>query len=59
MVNRNTQLVSQAKDSMIKVTTQVQANSECIREASNIIDEILKGAEHVSHVVGDLVKSSD
>ncbi|WP_417505240.1 hypothetical protein, partial [Marinomonas gallaica] len=30
-----------------------------IREASGIIDEILKGAEHVSHVVGDLVQSSD
>lgn len=59
MVNKNTQLVSQAKDSMLKVTNQVQMNSENIREASGIIDEILKGAEHVSHVVGDLVKSSD
>lgn len=59
MVNKNTQLVAQAKDSMVKVSAQVQTSSENIYEASGIIDEILKGAEHVSHVVGDLVKSSD
>ncbi|MCO4785055.1 MAG: PAS domain-containing methyl-accepting chemotaxis protein [Marinomonas atlantica] len=59
MVNKNTQLVAKAKESMIKVNAQVQTSSENIREASGIIDEILKGAEHVSHVVGDLVQSSD
>ena len=59
MVNKNTQLVAQAKESMVKVNAQAQKSSENIMEASGIIDEIFKGAEHVSHVVGDLVASSD
>ncbi|WP_425452736.1 methyl-accepting chemotaxis protein [Marinomonas piezotolerans] len=59
MVSKNTQLVAKTKASMIKVTEQASGNSQRIQEASGIIDEILKGAEHVSLVVGDLVTSSD
>lgn len=59
MVNKNTQLVAQAKESMVKVNAQVQVSSENIIEASGIIDEIFKGAEHVSRVVGELVETSD
>ena len=59
MVNKNTQLVAKAKESMVKVNAQAQITSENIQEASGIIDEIFKGAEHVSRVVGDLVESSD
>ncbi|WLQ16454.1 PAS domain-containing methyl-accepting chemotaxis protein [Hahella aquimaris] len=58
MVDRNNQLVQQAGDSMAKVTKQAEKNADLIAEASRIIDEIFKGAEYVSHVVGDLVDNS-
>ena len=59
MVSKNTDLVSQTKVSMSTVTEKASANAERVQEASGIIDEILKGAEHVSTVVGDLVNRSD
>lgn len=59
MVVKNTQLVSNAKSAMSHVTQQASDNSKLIMEASGIIDEILKGAEHVSVTVGQLVNSSD
>lgn len=59
MVLKNTQLVANTKTSMSKVNGQAASNSERILEAAGIIDEILKGAEHVSTVVGELVESSN
>ncbi len=59
MVNKNTQLVANTKASMSKVTERASENLGRIQEAAAIIDEILKGAEHVSVVVGDLVHTSD
>lgn len=59
MVNKNTQLVADTKLSMSKVTDRASENLERIQEAAAIIDEILKGAEHVSIVVGELVDTSD
>jgi len=58
MVDRNNNLVTQARDSMIEVTVQAAKNSDLINEATGIIDEILKGAEYVSQVVVNLVDSS-
>lgn len=59
MVNRNTELVERARESMVGVTDQAVSNSRRVQEASGIIDEILKGAVHVSSVVGELVDTSD
>ena len=59
MVMKNTQLVANTKASMSKVNEQASSNSERILEAAGIIDEILKGAEHVSHIVGELVDCSN
>lgn len=59
MVNKNTQLVADTKASMSKVTERASENLGRIQEAAGIIDEILKGAEHVSIVVGELVDTSD
>ncbi|MFH4619828.1 hypothetical protein [Vibrio furnissii] len=46
------------RSSMVEVTEQATRNADLIAEASEIIHEILKGADYVSHVVGDLVNSS-
>lgn len=59
MVDKNSHLVGQARSSMIEVTEQANKNVDLISEASGIIDEILKGADYVSHVVGELVNSSN
>ncbi len=59
MVEKNNQLVIEARNSMVKVTQQANINAEQIAEASGIIEEILKGADYVSNVVGDLVNSSN
>jgi len=59
MVDRNSHLVGQARSSMIEVTEQANKNVDLISEASGIIDEILKGADYVSHVVGELVDNSN
>ncbi|MBY8169521.1 PAS domain-containing methyl-accepting chemotaxis protein [Vibrio fluvialis] len=58
MVDRNNQLVGNVRSSMVEVTEQATRNADLIAEASEIIHEILKGADYVSHVVGDLVNSS-
>lgn len=58
MVERNSQLVHQARGSMIEVTEQAGKNADLISEASAIIKEILKGADYVSDVVGQLVNRS-
>ena len=58
MVERNSQLVHQARGSMIEVTEQAGKNADLISEASGIIEEILKGADYVSDVVGQLVNRS-
>lgn len=58
MVVKNTQLVSNAKGAMSLVTAQASENAQLITQASGIIAEIQKGAEHVSATVGELVNSS-
>ena len=58
MVIKNTQLVSNAKQAMSQVTAQATDNTRLILEAAGIIQEILKGAEHVSETVGHLVNNS-
>ena len=59
MVSKNNLLVTQGRDSMVLVTGQASRNADLITEAAGIIDEILKGADYVSHVVGDLVNNSN
>nr|WP_215395994.1 PAS domain-containing methyl-accepting chemotaxis protein [Rheinheimera oceanensis] len=59
MVSKNNQLVTQGRGSMLLVTEQADKNADLISEAASIIDEILKGADYVSHVVGDLVNNSN
>lgn len=58
MVNRNTELVTNTKSAMSQITSQATDNSRLILEAAAIIQEILKGAEHVSDTVGRLVHHS-
>lgn len=59
MVGKNSQLVAQARVSMVGVTEQATKNADLISEAAGIIDEILQGANYVSQVVGQLVDSSN
>lgn len=59
MVDKNNQLVGHARISMVEVTEQANKNVDLISEASGTIEEILKGADYVSHVVGELVDSSN
>lgn len=59
MVDRNSQLVEDVRKSMFGVTDQAGKNEDLIAEASEIIGEILKGAEYVSHTVGDLVNNTN
>ncbi|MDZ5514412.1 PAS domain-containing protein [Vibrio fluvialis] len=42
----------------LNAAIEATCNADLIAEASEIIHEILKGADYVSHVVGDLVNSS-
>ncbi len=58
MVMKNNQLVAGTKTAMTHVTAQAQDNSQLITEASGIIQEILRGAIHVSETVGHLVNNS-
>ena len=58
MVDTNSNLVVQARDSMIEVITQANKNADLVNEATAIIDEILRGAEHVSQVAVNLVNNS-
>ncbi|WP_420804658.1 methyl-accepting chemotaxis protein [Tolumonas lignilytica] len=58
MVLKNNQLVTSAKVAMTQVTAQASDNSRLITEAAGIIQEILKGAVHVSETVGHLVNNS-
>lgn len=55
MVKQNSNLTRQAKDSMSKVSERSKENAQFIDEASGIIDEILKGAIHVSNTVNKLL----
>ena len=55
MVNKNSQLTQQAKTSMSKVSECSTENAQLIDEASNIINEILNGAKHVSSTVSTLL----
>lgn len=58
MVAKNSHLVAQARGSMIEVITQANKNSDLVNQATAIIDEILRGAEHVSQVAVNLVNNS-
>ncbi|WP_409419865.1 methyl-accepting chemotaxis protein [Marinomonas sp. RS-M-Aa-14] len=55
MVKQNSNLTLQAKNSMSKVSERSSENAQLINEASCIIDEILKGAKHVSNTVSKLL----
>ena len=55
MVAQNSNLTRQAKTSMSKVSERSKENAQYIDEASGIIDEILKGAVHVSNTVNNLL----
>ncbi|PYF81087.1 methyl-accepting chemotaxis sensory transducer with Pas/Pac sensor [Marinomonas alcarazii] len=55
MVKQNSNLTRQAKESMSKVSERSAENAQLIDEASGIIDEILKGAIHVSNTVNKLL----
>lgn len=58
MVAQNSELTRQAKSSMSKVNGRSEENAQLINEAAGIIDEILKGAEHVSNTVSKLLDTS-
>lgn len=55
MVKENSNLTRQAKASMNKVNERTTENAHLIDSASSIIDEILKGAVHVSNTVNKLL----
>lgn len=57
MVKQNSNLTQQAKASMSKVSERSTENAQFINEASGIIDEIQKGAEHVSNTVSKLLQT--
>ncbi|QUX97369.1 hypothetical protein C0J08_19075 [Marinomonas sp. CT5] len=57
MVKQNSDLTRQAKNSMTKVSERSSENAQLINEASGIIDEILKGAKHVSSTVNELLNT--
>lgn len=58
LVERNTQLTSNASSGMLEVNEQINQNSHAIAEACHLIDEILKGAQDVTSAVGNLVDTS-
>ncbi|SBS31743.1 Biofilm dispersion protein BdlA [Marinomonas spartinae] len=58
MVAQNSVLTRQAKASMSEVNGRSEENAQLINEAAGIIDEILKGAEHVSSTVSRLLDTS-
>ncbi len=59
MVKQNSNLTLQAKNSMSKVSERSSENAQLINEASDIIDEILKGAKHVSNTVSTLLHTEN
>lgn len=58
IVEKNAELVNLARENMTGVAEQAASNAELVTEAESIILEILKGADYVSQVVGDLVDNS-
>jgi methyl-accepting chemotaxis protein len=58
LVERNNALVATTHQSIVAVSEHAARNAGLLREASCIIAEIFQGADYVSHVVGDLVNSS-
>lgn len=58
IVEKNAELVNLVSNNMTGVAKQAAGNAELVLEAESIIMEILKGADYVSQVVGDLVDSS-
>lgn len=59
IVEKNSELVNRARDNMTDVAQQAASNADLVSEAETIIMEILKGADYVSQVVGDLVDNSN
>ena len=59
MVAQNSELTRKAKDSMGSIRGYSSESAELISQASDIIDEILTGAEHVSSTVNKLLQSSN
>ena len=59
MVKQNSNLTRQAKASMSKVSERSSENAQFINEASGIIDEIQKGAKHVSNTVSKLLHTEN
>jgi len=59
MVAQNSELTRKAKNSMGSIRSYSSESAELISQASDIIDEILTGAEHVSETVNKLLKSSN
>ena len=55
MVAQNSNLTKQAKINMESISTQSSESAQFINDASDIIDEIQKGAEHVSVTVSQLL----
>ncbi|RQW62799.1 methyl-accepting chemotaxis protein [Vibrio viridaestus] len=55
MVEKNRALVEKVMLNMSQISDDANTNSNLIREAATIIEEILKGADYVSEVVGELV----
>ena len=58
IVEKNSGLVNKARENMTEVAEQAASNAELVSEAESIVMEILKGADYVSQVVGDLVNNS-
>lgn len=55
MVEQNSSLTREAKESMGYVIEQSEKNTQLVKEASDIIDEIRTGAENVSQSIADLL----
>lgn len=58
IVEKNSDLVNLARNNMTDVAKQAASNAELVSEAESIMMEVLKGADYVSQVVGDLVDNS-
>ncbi|EKO3983061.1 methyl-accepting chemotaxis protein [Vibrio fluvialis] len=59
VVDKNKALVEKVMKNISQISDDANVNANLIREASTIIEEILKGANYVSEVVGDLVQSAN
>lgn len=58
VVEQNRFLVESVMNNMNQISSDADVNANLIREASAIIEEILKGANYVSEVVGELVQTT-